>query len=92
MVNGIGEKTVEAMKKQACDLIEAHKGQIQKAFFRADEGKIKVGLGINIQQVGPKLAVETNITYVVEKVSDKVDGYIDENQSSLFAVEEVAAR
>ena len=87
MVSGIGEKTIQIMQDQARDLIQIHKRKIQAAFYQAEEGKMKVGLSINIQQVGPKLAIETTITYTVEKVSDKQSVFVDENQPALFAVE-----
>ena len=87
MINGIGEKTIETIKRQASDLIDTHKRKIQAAFYQTDEGRMKVGLSVNIQQVGPKLAVETSISYVVEKISDKQSVFIDENQAPLFAVE-----
>jgi len=85
MISGIGEKTIEAMIKQSADLIQTHKRKIQEAFFQAHEGKLKVGIGINIVQVDSRLAVESTITYTVEKVSDKQSAFIEENQAPLFA-------
>ena len=89
MISGIGQKAIDMMIKQTADLINTHKRKIQEAFLQAEEGKMKVGLSVNIQQVGPKLAVETSISYVVEKISDKQSIFIDENQPALFAVEAV---
>ena len=88
MVNGIGERTIEAMKAQFADLIETHKRKIQAAFAQAEDQKIKVGISFNIEQKGDGLAVETSITYTVEKVSDKQSAFIKENQHVLFPNEE----
>ena len=87
MTNGIGTETIEAMKKQAADLIEIHKRKIQESFYQAHEGKLKVGISCNIVQAGAKLAVESTITYVVERISDKQSCFIEENQAPLFPVE-----
>ena len=88
MISGIGQKAIDMMIKQTGDLINTHKRKIQEAFLQAEDGKMKVGLSVNIMQVGPKLAVETSISYVVEKISDKQSIFIDENQPALFAVNE----
>jgi hypothetical protein len=85
MISGIGEKTIETMQRQTKDLIETHKRNIQAAFLKAEDGKLKVGISIAIVQAGAKLAVESTITYTVEKVSDKQSAFIDENQPALFA-------
>lgn len=84
MISGIGEKTIEAMKQQTIDLIDTHKVNIQKVFNRTKDGKVKVGLAINIFRKDEGLKVETDITYVVEKVSDKQEAFIKENQAPLF--------
>ena len=84
MISGIGERTIEAMQKQSADLIETHKRNIQAAFLRAEDGKLKVGISIAIVQAGEKLIVESTITYTVEKVSDKQSAFIEENQAPLF--------
>ena len=84
MVSGIGEKTIEAMIQQTNDLIATHKRGIQKAFIGAEDGKLKVGIGINIVQVGQKLSIETAISYVVEKITDKQSGFVEENQVLMF--------
>jgi hypothetical protein len=88
MIDGIGEKCIEAMMQQTNDLILTHKRGIQKAFSAAEDCKLKVGVSINIQQVAEKVLIETAITYVVEKVSDKQSGFIDENQPLLFPVDD----
>jgi hypothetical protein len=85
MVSGIGEKTIQEMKRQAEELIDTHKRSLQAAFLKAEDGKMKVGISIAIVQAGEKLIVESTITYTVEKVSDKQSAFIEENQPGLFA-------
>ena len=86
MITGIGEMTIQAMKAQFSDLIEGHKRNIQAAFSRSEDGKIKVGISFNVEQKGEGLAVETGIAYTVEKVSDKQSAFIKENQLAIFPI------
>ena len=86
MINGIGEKSIEAMKLQLNDLIEIHNRKIQEAYYQAHDRKLKVGISIAIAEISGRLAVESTITYTVEKISDKRSCFIEENQVQMFPV------
>jgi hypothetical protein len=55
--------------------------------MKTEDRKIKIAFSCNIEAKGDGLAIETGITYTVEKVSDKQSAFIKENQPGLFAVE-----
>ena len=84
MTNGIGEKTFSTIEQQIDELLATHKRGIQRAFSAAEDCRLKVNFGINIQRVAEKVLVETGITYVVEKINDKQSGFVDENQVLMF--------
>ena len=87
MISGIGEKTIELMKNDAANYIDAEKRKIQTAFLQSEDSKIKVSLTFDIAETEGKLVMDSRITYTVEKVKLKKRSYIEENQPGLFAIE-----
>jgi hypothetical protein len=84
MINGIGEKSIESMKAQAEDLIESHKRNFQEVQMKSDDGDLDIGFKIMVRREGEGLFIETRITYIMSKVTDKRSAYVQENQMEIF--------
>lgn len=88
----IGPKTLEKMILMTAEQIGAHRELIDKAFCKADDGKLKVSIGIDlsVSEVKPGgIDVDTTISFVAKRVKDKVSSTVVENQADLPLVDKI---
>jgi hypothetical protein len=81
----IGEKVIEKVKLLSDELIGMHGGRIQKAYGKQEDGKLTVSLSFVIQpsEKAGMIDVDAKITYVMEKVTEKITAKVSENQIDL---------
>ena len=81
----IGEKTFAAMKKLADELIHMHGARMAKAFNLQTDGKLAVAITFSIQPSAKADIIEVDavITYVMEKVKEKITANVSEKQEEL---------
>jgi len=82
----IGPKVIEKMILTASEQIGAHRELIERAFIKSDDGKLKVSIGIDLAVSADKpggIDVDTTISFVTERVKDKVSSTVMENQADL---------
>lgn len=82
----IGPKTLEKMILTAAEQLGAHRELIDKAFCKADDGKLKVSISIDLAVSAEKpggIDVDTTISFVAERVKYKVSSTVIENQADL---------
>jgi len=72
------------MKAQTDDLLESHKRNFQEAQMKSDDGDLDIGFKVKVRREGEGLFVETGITYIMSKVTDKRNAYIQENRMEIF--------
>lgn len=80
--NMIGPKTIEKMILTASEQIGAHRELIDKAFCKADDGKLKISISIDLAVSAEKpggIDVDTTISFVADRVKDKVSSTVVEN-------------
>jgi hypothetical protein len=81
----IGIKVIEKVKLLSDELIEMHSGRIQKAYAKQTDGKLTVGLSFVIQpsEKPGMIEVDATITYTMEKIKEKINARVAENQTDL---------
>ena len=82
----IGPKTIEKMKAEAIAKINISATQIDKAFLKADDGKLKVSIGFDISmsdKTAGGIEVATTIAFVSDRIKDKTTCTVVENQADL---------
>lgn len=82
----IGSKTIDRMKLMAGEQIDAYAIQIDKAFIKAGEGKLKVSIGFDLCVSTIKtdgIDVDATISFVADRVKDKISDTVVENQMEL---------
>ncbi len=89
----IGKMTMETMKMLIDELLDGHAGEINKAFLKSEDNGLKISISLDIGVSG-KIAngvdVDATISFVAEKVKEKVSKTVSENQQELFkAVEKL---
>ncbi len=82
----IGPKTIEKMKAMAAEQIDTYTGQINAAFLKADDGKLKVSLSFDIAVSTTKeggIDLDATIYFTESKVKEKISDIVFENQEEL---------
>ena len=89
MESKIGPKTISRMKSEASDKIDLYAAQIDKAFLKSDDGKLKVSIGFDIsmsEKTANGIDVSTTIGFVADKIRDKTTCTVVESQTELPGV------
>jgi hypothetical protein len=82
----IGPKSIADMKQHATDQIDAFAKQIDIAFIKAEDGKLKVSLSFDIckSKIKPEgIDIDCTLSFVTDRVKDKVSSTVVENQIDL---------
>lgn len=81
----IGPRTIETMKKLIMEQIDNHAPKMDEAFMNADDGKLKVSIGVDIgvSETPDSLDVGVTMSFTAEKVKDKIIGTVSERQLDL---------
>jgi hypothetical protein len=88
----IGPKTIASMKQAAAEKIDIYAGQIDKAFLKSDDGKLKISIGFDIsmsEKMANGVEVATTIGFVADKIKDKTVCTVIENQIDLPLADKV---
>jgi hypothetical protein len=88
----IGPKTIASMKQAAAEKIDIYAVQIDKAFLKADDGKLKISIGFDIsmsEKTANGVEVATTIGFVADKIKDKTICTVVENQTDLPLADKV---
>jgi hypothetical protein len=82
----IGPKTITRMKLMVSEQIDAFAKKIDEAYIKADEGKLKVTLSIDLCTSTIKatgIDVDCSISFIADRVKDKISDTVVENQIEL---------
>jgi hypothetical protein len=80
----IGNKTIDEIKRSLGELLEIHKGEIDAAYIKAEEG-LSVTFGVKISPLAPGVhMVKTTISFVTARVRDEIGCKVNEDQEVLF--------
>lgn len=79
----IGEKTIEKMQEMLGALIYEYSGAINDT-FTANDGELSITLGMKLIQNSGAIKCIGTISFPTGKVSDKIEGKVDEEQKNLF--------
>lgn len=66
----VGEKILAEAAKQCTGMLKNYRREIDEAYLKVD-GALSVGLKVNLSPNGSGVNVETEISFVLEKVKDK---------------------
>jgi hypothetical protein len=80
------------MKQHATDQIDAFAKQIDIAFIRAEDGKLKVSLSFDLSTSKIKpggIDIDCTLGFVADRVKDKVSSTVVENQIELPLADKV---
>jgi hypothetical protein len=86
----IGNKTIDEIKRGLGELLDIHKGEVDAAYIKAEEG-ISITFGVKITPIAPGVhMVKTGISFVTARVRDEIGCKVNEDQGPLFkAVEKL---
>lgn len=76
MQTWISKHTTDTMKSLACELIDAHAANMNLAFLKAEDGKLKVNLALDVamsEAVANAVDIAATISYTLERVRDKIE-------------------
>ena len=80
----IGEITKENIKALLGELIETHYNGLNHAMSKADDNKMAISLSVGIKFLAEGICdLEAGISYSIEKVKDKIEKHVNENQIEL---------
>jgi hypothetical protein len=80
----IGNKTIDEIKRSLGELLDIHKGEIDGAYIKAEEG-LSVTFGVKISPIAPGVhMVKTGISFVTARVRDEIGCKVNEDQEVLF--------
>lgn len=81
----IGEKTFSQLACMTEELITEHASRITKAFSQQDDGKLNVTITLTIApgKTMEQYDLDAKISYVSERVSEKITAKVTENQGEL---------
>lgn len=80
----IGEITKENIKALLGELIETHYNGLNHAMSKADDGKLQISMSVKIEfQAEGICDLEAGISYSIEKVKDRIEKHVNENQMDL---------
>jgi hypothetical protein len=82
----IGPKSIARMKLEASDNIDVYAKQIDDAFMKSEDGKLKVSIGFDlcVSQIQPTgIEISTTISFVADRIKAKTISTVVENQADL---------
>lgn len=82
----IGPKTIARMKTEAAEKIDIYAGQIDKAFLKDDDGKLKISIGFDLSmsdETPGGIDIDTTLSFVADRIKDKTRYTVVENQADL---------
>jgi hypothetical protein len=79
----IGTTTIDYAVDLARSLMSDYRGKIDEAYRKADDA-LTVNLSLKFRPKGDETFVEAGISFVAEKVMDKISGNVSETQMDLF--------
>ena len=88
----IGPKTIKQMKDSAAEKIDIYARQINEAFKRSDDGKLKISLSFDLcvsKETQGGIDIETGIAFIADRIKDKTMRTVVENQVELPLADKV---
>jgi hypothetical protein len=88
----IGIKSLTEMKEAAAEKIDIYAEDIDKAFIRSDDGRLKISLSFDLcvsKETAGGIDVETGIAFIADKIKDKTMRTVVELQEELPLVDKV---
>ena len=80
----ISNAVIEEISSRIQDMLESYQTQLDEAYLRTGEDQLSISIGAKVSPDNARLKVVTSISFVKEKVSDKITSFVDEEQASLF--------
>ena len=79
----IGNKTIARIVEDLEHHLHVYQEDINEAYLKADDA-LAITLTARLSPDKGRTKVETGISFVAEKIKDKVTAYVDEDQQDLF--------
>ena len=82
----IGEKTILKMKSLAAEQIDSFSREIDKAFLKNEDGKLKISMSfdLSMSQIKPTgIDVDCTLGFTADRVKNKISDTVVENQLDL---------